>query len=780
MKPVSLRNLLLFWLTFLSLAALILFTTLMYSAPFLPWILLGLFSSLAAVWLVIQARRGMKAPHTGLGPIWLVGLGAAVLSTLLSSNPRMGLERLLWLGAAAFIFYMLLAVFRSNGDAQPILDGALWVGGIVALSACTETVAWYAVWRDAAGSAQIAPLYPYRFASLLGHANVYMGFMNLWAPLTVFSLAAAKTRLRRVSLLLWLVLYAISVPFSSSRGGWVGMVAWIGTLALLWSVTQTWSPGVWKWVRQKWLYTTIATVMLLGAGVVGYVVLSKSVTSHPTHGSSLFGSRGAFIQAALRAWQSAPWGGMGPGRFTFGWLEQGGSIPPGYWPLHAHNLWTQALAEFGPLGLIALCALLIAGGIKLWLVWKSAPGDHKLAIAAAIAGLCSWLVHSLVDEFSSLPFYTTSLAILAAYGISRGQAMARPGRWSVGWLLLPLALLTSMGGWSLWSSDPARAAAKAGEQANWIETVTGIEGSLARDPQLPFYSFQAGFAHAALWQESGDTQSLAYARQYLEQGIYLESGLAETAFRRKEEGYALWWANLAVLDFQAGDIAQAEEHIRQAVSIAPGEATFHLNLGWMMEELGREAEAASAYQKALELKPEWASHPFWQDSAIRERAVMSVPMTAAAQSSAYLIQAEQALQQGDLVGARRALAFSELTDEPDMARLVIRAQVAQAEGKDMAILLSVRNALARRQLRGTSVLRFSEIYNRRQLPMNLVPGYIQLDGDYGQYQAMESLHALQVEHGDCAEAAMTWTVWQQSLQGFAMVETLPAPLCGSE
>ena len=45
MKPVSLRNLLLFWLTFLSLAALILFTTLMYSAPLLPWILLGLVAS---------------------------------------------------------------------------------------------------------------------------------------------------------------------------------------------------------------------------------------------------------------------------------------------------------------------------------------------------------------------------------------------------------------------------------------------------------------------------------------------------------------------------------------------------------------------------------------------------------------------------------------------------------------------------------------------------------------------------------------------------------------
>ena len=635
----------------------------------------------------------------------------------------MGLERLLWLGAAVFIFYLLLAVFRSNDDAQPILDGALWVSGIVALSACTETVAWYAVWRDTVGSAQIAPLYPYRFASLLGHANVYMGFMNLWAPVAVFSLAGAKTRLRRVLLLLWLMLYAISVPFSSSRGGWVGMVAWIGMSALLSSGTQSWFPGVWKWVRQKWLYAALVAVLLLAAGVGGYVALSKSVTSHPTHGSSLFGSRGAFIQAALRAWQSAPWGGMGPGRFAFGWLEQGGSIPPGYWPLHAHNLWTQALAEFGPLGLIALCALLIAGGIKLWSAWKSAPSVHKFAVAAAIAGLCSWLAHSLVDEFSSLPFYTISLAILAAYGMSRGQGATRTRRWPVGWLLLPLALLAGVGGWSLWSSGPARAAAKAGEQANWIEAVTGFEGSLVRDPKLPFYSFQASFAHAMLWQESGDTESLARARQYLEQGIRLESGLAETAFRRKEEGYALWWANLAVLDFQAGDVAQAEEHIRQAIAIAPGEATFHLNLGWMLEELSREAEAVSSYEKALELKPEWASHSFWQGSEIRESAIKSAPVTAVAPNGVYLEQAELALQQGDLAGARRALAFSDLADEPGIARLVMRAQVAQAVGDDLAVLLSVRGALARRQLRGTSVLSFNEIYNRMQLPMNLVPGY---------------------------------------------------------
>ena len=777
MRPFFSCNLLLFWLTFLFFGVLIFYPTLYSLAPLLLIIFLILLSAGVATWLVNQARQGQKLPHTGLLWVWLIGLVAVLLSTLLSPNPRVGLERTLWLSAVVFILYLLLADFRLHDDVQPILDGAFWMTGLVALSACTETAAWYSGWRDAVGSAQIAPLYPYRFASFIGHANVYMGFMNLWAPVAVASLVKAKTRLRRVLLLLWLVLYAISVPFSSSRGGWVGIVIWIGALVLLWSTTQPWFSSVWRWVKQKWLYAIIAAVVLLGIAVAGYVVLSKSVTSHPTHGSSLFGSRGKFILIALHAWQMSPWGGTGPGRFAFGWLEQGSSIPPGWWPPHAHNLWTQSLAEFGLLGFIALCALLVYGGIKLYSAWKSTPIDQKLVTAAAIAGMCSWLVHSLVDDFSNSPHYLISLAILMAYCLTRGSMQIRPGKWSMGWLLLPLALFAGLGSWSLWSSIPSRLAARAGEEGQWAEAASGFEESLAKDPKLPVYSFQAGFARSMLWWEGGDENDLALARQHFLNGIWLESGLVETAFRKKEEGYALWWANLAALDFQAGEVAQAEEHIRKAIEIAPGEATFYLNLGWMMEELGREDEAVLAYQKVLELKPAWASHPFWHSSAIREEISQSVTETLAAPTYEYLEQAGQALQQGDIFGARRAMAFSGLADEPGMARLVMKAQIAQSEGEEMTALLAVRDTPSWWQLDATSVNKMDIIYYRMQLLMNLVPGYLHMDADYGQFEALERLYTIQVQQGDCAEAARTWEVWHRTMLGGIPAELPPAPAC---
>ncbi len=777
MKSVSPRNFLLFWLTFLSLAALILFTTLMDSAPLVPLVFLGLAVAFAALWLVLRTGQGQNIPHVGLSWVWLIGLVAAILSTLLSPNPRMGVERLLWLGTAVFVFYFLLCVFRSDVDAQPVLDGALWASGFVILSACTETTAWYAVWRDMVGSAQIEPLYPYRFSSLLGHANVYMGFVNLWAPVAVGSFVQARTRVRRIFLLLWLALYLVSVPLSSSRGGWVGMVTWIGLLVLLWALTQAWFPRVWASIRRRWMAAVAAAFVLMGMAVVGYLLVSKSVTSHPTHGSSLFGSRDAFVQAALRAWQISPWGGMGPGRFAFGWLEQAGSIPPGWWPQHSHNLWTQALAEFGPLGLVGLCALLFVGGLKLGRAWRSAPMDRKWAASTAIAGLGAWLVHSLVDEFTSLTFVVTSLAILAAYGLTRGLDEARPGKWMLGWLLLPLALLAGVGGWSLWSSYPARAAAIAGEQGRWLESIAGFETSLNRDPTLPFYSFQTGFARAMLWQESGDAQSLTLARESFVRGLRLESALIEMPWRRKEDGYALWWANLAVLDFQAGEAAQAEAHIRRAVAIAPGEATFHLNLGWMMEAWGREDEALAAYGKALEIKPEWASHPFWRGSSLREQAALGAVELDKLPTSLYLDQAAEALEAGDWTGTRRALAFSALAGEPGMARLVLETQLAHQTGDEVAALEGLRTTVARRQLSGVSVLSFNEIYVRKQLPMNIVPGYIQLEGDYGQFQALGRLYDLEAEQGDCEAAARTWATWQQALLGFAPQPIPPAPAC---
>ncbi|MBN1372494.1 MAG: O-antigen ligase family protein [Anaerolineaceae bacterium] len=777
MKSSFLRDLLLFWLTFLFLGGVIFYPTLYYYSPRILIIFLLLLGAGVATWLVVQTRQGQKLPHIGLGWVWLIGLVAALLSTLLSPNPRVGLERTLWLGAAVFILYLLLAIIYLDDDVQPILDGALWVSGIVALSATTETAAWYSSWRDAVGSTQIAPMYPYRFASFLGHANVYMGFMNLWAPIAVSSLVKAKTRLRRVLLLVWLVLYALSIPFSSSRGGWVGMVIWIGVLVILWSTTQPWFSSVWRWVKQKWFFSIIAAVILLGIAVVVYVALSKSVTTHPTHGSSLFGSRGDFILIALRAWQMSPWGGMGPGRFAFGWLEQGYSIPPGWWPVHAHNLWTQSLAEYGPLGFLALCALLISGGCKLYSAWKSTPADHKLVIAAAIAGSCAWLVQSLVDDFSGSPHLLISLAIFAASCLTWVSVKIRSGKWSIGWLLVPLVLLVGYSSWSLWSSIPSHLAAKAGEEGYWAEAAAGFEESLAFDPQLPSYSFHAGFARAMLWWESRDEHDLALARQYLLNGIQLESGLVETAFRKKEDGYALWWANLAVLDFQAGDVAQAEEHIRLAIAIAPDEATFYLNLGWMMEELGRDDEAVLAYQKVLDLKPSYASHPFWKGSAIREEIRQSVPEMMAAPTYKYLKQAEQALRQGDIIGAQRALAFSGLAGEPVIARQVMQARVAQARGEEMAALLEVRDTLSRRQLDATSVILMDPIYYRMNLLMNLVPGYARLDAEHGQYQLMERLHTLQVQQGNCAEAARTWEIWHESMSGGFLAELPPAPAC---
>jgi hypothetical protein len=61
--------------------------------------------------------------------------------------------------------------------------------------------------------------------------------------------------------------------------------------------------------------------------------------------------------------------------------------------------------------------------------------------------------------------------------------------------------------------------------------------------------------------------------------------------------------------------------------------------------------------------------------------------------------------------------------------------------------------------------------------MDIPPGYLLLDGDYGQFEALEHLYTLEVERGECAEAERTWTIWKQAVQGFAPVEVPVAPNC---
>lgn len=78
------------------------------------------------------------------------------------------------------------------------------------------------------------------------------------------------------------------------------------------------------------------------------------------------------------------------------------------------------------------------------------------------------------------------------------------------------------------------------------------------------------------------------------------------AYRRaieQDAAHADAHLNLGRLLHEAGRIAEAEGHYRRALEERPGDETAAYNLGVALEDLGRLGEAAQAYQSALEADP---------------------------------------------------------------------------------------------------------------------------------------------------------------------------------
>ena len=78
------------------------------------------------------------------------------------------------------------------------------------------------------------------------------------------------------------------------------------------------------------------------------------------------------------------------------------------------------------------------------------------------------------------------------------------------------------------------------------------------------------------------------------------------AYRRaieQDRAHADAHLNLGRLLHEAGRIAEAEGHYRRALEERPGDDTAAYNLGVALEDLGRLGEAAEAYESALEADP---------------------------------------------------------------------------------------------------------------------------------------------------------------------------------
>jgi putative inorganic carbon (HCO3(-)) transporter len=617
-------------------------------------------------------------PRTGLEWPMLVGLATVFISLAFSPDMRQGFSRSGWLLAYALFFFFFLNILDSSMDRWGLLGAAFTISGLILFQAVNDTVQWYRDWFAAAGGFSLPPV-QYRFTGLLGNSNITMAMANLFVPVVLLAIRRFRNPLARVLCGLWILIYIAAVPFSSSRGGWLGLVVALGLGIIYWAWKARWIARIRRWPRrQLTLLISGLLILVLLAGFLGIKFLVTFATN-PSHGGDPFGGSGreVFWANAIKIWQASPLVGAGPGRFAFAYLQYAPSIPPGYWPGHAHDIFLEALAEFGLAGLAALLFLL--AGISVW-AWRRlmrASPQAQSWTAAILAGESGLLIQMVFDDLTFfMAVMIPAIFLLAWMGSNGDSSLPTYRRISLGWLILPVCLVVAVAGWSIWTHQPFNQASADAQVGDWANAAEQATISVNRDPNSYNYTSGAGLLWACQAYTAKDIPALIRARGYLEQALRLEPTTS-------------WnWADLAMLDEAFGELDTAIDHMERAVKLSPNLPSYWYNLGRFYEKTNLPEMAISSYQKALDLKPDWRDLAFWSETPAREQALtlwLRDPPVTGPPENTFWRQAQTAIQAGNLDEAGRLLVMARLMAEPEID--IIRTELLLAEARPDSVAI---------------------------------------------------------------------------------------------
>lgn len=558
-------------------------------------------------WLAVAVFRPAWRPRTPLLPYVALAAGAYALSAVTSQRPRLSLEPMLGGLALALSFVFLTALlrdpwFRRRAGALAVIAALVVTIGYLA-SVAFEWVLFYRL----TGQPGLPPLRPSWGDLNLGSPNVVATVVMLLVPLAAAILAE---RARRIwpSLLLG-ILGVVAVFITGSRGAYLGaglgVVVGAGLLALR-SRSRFSARGLVALVRHRPILLAPAGLLVLAGIAAAPLVALRFAQGGDSLRLDLWRSAAAiFVQHPVL--------GGGPGTWVQLKVE---TTPPGVPNLilaHAHNLYVQAAAELGVLGLLALGLLAVAVVRRLLLgVVRGGPDTHAVAVAA---GLAAFLGQSLVDNLVNLPSVCLLVMTIAAWAdagpdaVDRLAAPTGPAapirgeRLRLGVVLASLAALVAAVP-TLIRLDQAAGVQVAGNAVLYQDPGAALaryDEALALDPDLTLYSIQRATALGRLGR-------LAEARDQLAAAVRLDS-------------VGINLISLASLELALGDRGNALAHIRLAIDRAPGDLTIVLNAGLFAVRLGERQLALEQLSMAVNLRPAIAGLPLFDDaSGIIERA----------------------------------------------------------------------------------------------------------------------------------------------------------------
>ncbi len=389
---------------------------------------IGLVAAVGFWFLMTLADgRGLaRSPGLGSGlftpmhlPLLLYGV-IALAATGLSPVPRAALSGLIKLALYLFFFALMARVLRSPKGRSGVITVYLYAAlGVAAygMHQYFHGAPALATWVDAESTlAKTTRVY-----SSLGNPNLLAGYLVPAVPLSVAAIFAWRGWGAKALAVFMVAINSACLVLTYSRGGWLGLVAAMGAIAIL--LVAWWS------VRFSPFWRRWALPLLLGGGVLFLVGAVLFVGPIRTRVMSIFAGRGDSSnnfrinvwQAVLEMIRDRPLLGIGPGNDAFNKIYPLYQRPK-FTALSAYSVILEICVETGFIGAIAFLWLLVVTFNQAWIQCRRLQRQWDIEgywILGAVAAIVGMMTHGIVDTIWYRPqvqiIWWLLLAIVASH-----------------------------------------------------------------------------------------------------------------------------------------------------------------------------------------------------------------------------------------------------------------------------------------------------------------------------------------------------------------------------
>lgn len=327
--------------------------------------------------------RGVEPPHVPLLIPTLLFFASFAIAIGLSDQRALSASRATFLPVALLVFFAAQAAFHSLDALRRLGWVFVLVLGAIGVNGVYQSIHGVALFSNQG-------LYADRVRGGLPHPND-LALVPLFLPLAAWTLAGDSARWRQGLGALAIGLGVATAALSGSRNALIGLGVVLATSLLL------------SRQRRAWLGLSVLTV---GCGV-GLSLLAPDSAAHRLLDPELFQREGriGLWLSALEIFKESPVTGSGPflfDRLYAPYVEQA-ALPEGYQPERGyvpwvHNLYLEALAERGVIGLATFALLIVASLRQLTKRWRATTSPStRGAIGALATAWAALLVMGLLD-----------------------------------------------------------------------------------------------------------------------------------------------------------------------------------------------------------------------------------------------------------------------------------------------------------------------------------------------------------------------------------------------